>query len=306
MAIDINMIKELRAMTGAGINECKKALTETDGDMEKAVEYLREKGASTAVKKAGRIAAEGVVKVVVKDDKQAVIAEINSETDFVAKNEKFTSFADDVVDQIFASSAADVDALLEEPYIKDGSRTLKQELDTRIGVIGEKISIRRFEKLSTDGLFVSYIHGGGKIGVLVEATADDASDDVKTALKNVAMQIAALSPKFTSRDEIGEDYIAHEKEILLAQINNDPKEASKPEKVKEGIINGRINKELKETCLLDQVYVRAEDGKQTVKEYLGTVAGNIALKGFKRYETGEGIEKKQENFAEEVMKQVNG
>ncbi len=306
MAISIEMIKQLRGMTGAGINECKKALAECNEDIDAAVEFLREKGAATAVKKAGRIAAEGIVKVVVKDDKQAVITEINSETDFVAKNEKFTSFADDVVEQIFASNAADVDALLEEPYVKDGSRTLKQELDSRIGVIGEKISLRRFEKLETDGVFVSYIHLGGKIGVLVEATADEINDDVKTALKNVAMQIAALNPKFASKDDIDPDFIAHEKEVLLAQINNDPAESSKPEKVKEGMINGRINKELKEICLLEQVYVRAEDGKQTVGAYLKSLSGNVVLKSFKRYETGEGIEKKQENFAEEVMKQING
>lgn len=310
MEITASMVKELREMTGAGVMACKKALVETDGDFDKAIELLREKGEATAVKKAGRIAAEGVVRAEVKDDKTAVIVEVNSETDFVAKNEKFGAFVSNVVEQIFATNAKTAEELLEEKFINDESKTVKDELVSQIAVIGENLTIRRFEKINSDGVVVPYIHGGGRIGVLVEAKADSVNDEVKAALKNVAMQIAALNPKYTSRNEVSEDFIAHEKEILLAQIKNDPKEASKPEKVIEGMINGRINKEMKEICLLDQVYVKAEDGKQTVAQYVAEVAkatgSNLEIKGFVRYETGEGIEKKEENFAEEVAKQMKG
>ena len=307
MEITASMVKELREMTGAGVMACKKALVETDGDFDKAIELLREKGEATAVKKAGRIAAEGTVLAVV-EDKKAVIVEVNSETDFVAKNDKFRTFVADVAEQIMGSDADSVEALLEEKFIKDETKTVKEELVSQIAVIGENLSVRRFEKIATDGIIVPYIHGGGRIGVLVEATTDVDNDEVKEALRNVAMQVAALNPKYTCRDEVSEEYIAHEKEILLAQIKNDPKEASKPEKVIEGMVNGRINKQMKEICLLDQVYVKAEDGKQTVAQYIAEVAkatgSNLALKRFVRFETGEGIEKKQENFAEEVAKQM--
>ena len=249
MAITAAMVKELREMTGAGMMDCKKALTETDGDMDKAVEFLREKGLAKAQKKANRIAAEGiVVDVVAEDGKSAVAVEVNSETDFVAKNEKFRNYVKTVADQALTTEAADIDAFLAEKWHLDESKT-------------------------------------------------------------VAMQVAALKPLYTSRDEISADYIAHEKEILLAQIKNDPKESAKPEKVIEGMINGRVNKELKEICLLDQVYVKAEDGKQSVKAYVDSVAkaagANITIKGFVRFETGEGLEKKNEDFAAEVAKQMN-
>lgn len=310
MEITAAMVKQLREMTGAGVMNCKRALVETDGDFDKAIEVLREKGEATAVKKAGRIAAEGTVLAVVKEDKEAVIVEVNSETDFVAKNEKFRTFVADVAEQIFASSADTVEALSEEAWVKDSSKTVKEELVSQIAVIGENLSIRRFKKINTDGIIVAYVHGGGRIGVLVEADIDVVNDEVKEALKNIAMQVAALNPKYTRRDEVSEEFIAHEKEILLAQIKNDPKEAAKPEKVIEGIINGRINKEMKEICLLDQVYVKAEDGKQSVAQYVQEVAkatgSNLSIKGFVRFETGEGIEKKEENFAEEVAKQMGG
>lgn len=310
MEITAAMVKQLREMTGAGVMNCKRALVETDGDFDKAIEVLREKGEATAVKKAGRIAAEGTVLAVVKEDKEAVIVEVNSETDFVAKNEKFRTFVADVAEQIFASSADTVEALSEEPWIKDSSKTVKEELVSQIAVIGENLSIRRFQKMNTDGIIVAYVHGGGRIGVLVEADTDVVNDEVKEALKNIAMQVAALNPKYTRRDEVSEEFIAHEKEILLAQIKNDPQEAAKPEKVIEGIINGRINKEMKEICLLDQVYVKAEDGKQSVAKYVQEVAkatgSNLSIKRFVRFETGEGIEKKEENFAEEVAKQMGG
>lgn len=309
MEITAAMVKELREITGAGVMACKKALVETDGDYDKAIEVLREKGEATAVKKAGRIAAEGTVLAVVKEDKTAAIVEVNSETDFVAKNEKFRTYVANVAEQVLATNATDVEAFMDEKWMFDESKTVKEELVSQIAVIGENMSIRRFVKINSDGVVVPYIHAGGRIGVLVEADTTVINDEVKECLKNVAMQIAALNPKYTSRDEVSEDFIAHEKEILMAQIKNDPKEASKPEKVIEGMINGRINKEMKEICLLDQVYVKAEDGKQTVANYVAEVAkatgSDLKIKGFVRYETGEGIEKKSENFAEEVAKQMN-
>ncbi len=309
MEITAAMVKELREMTGAGVMACKKALVETDGDYDKAIEVLREKGEATAVKKAGRIAAEGTVLAVVKEDKTAAIVEVNSETDFVAKNDKSRTYVANVAEQVLATNATDVEAFMDEKWMFDESKTVKEELVSQIAVIGENMSIRRFVKINSDGVVVPYIHAGGRIGVLVEADTTVINDEVKECLKNVAMQIAALNPKYTSRDEVSEDFIAHEKEILMAQIKNDPKEASKPEKVIEGMINGRINKEMKEICLLDQVYVKAEDGKQTVANYVAEVAkatgSDLKIKGFVRYETGEGIEKKSENFAEEVAKQMN-
>ena len=309
MEITAAMVKELREMTGAGVMACKKALVETDGDYDKAIEVLREKGEATAVKKAGRIAAEGTVLAVVKEDKTAAIVEVNSETDFVAKNDKFRTYVANVAEQVLATSATDVEAFMDEKWMLDESKTVKEELVSQIAVIGENMSIRRFVKINSDGVVVPYIHAGGRIGVLVEADTTVINDEVKECLKNVAMQIAALNPKYTSRDEVSEDFIAHEKEILMAQIKNDPKEASKPEKVIEGMIDGRINKEMKEICLLDQVYVKAEDGKQSVANYVAEVAkatgSGLKIKGFVRYETGEGIEKKSENFAEEVAKQMN-
>ena len=312
MAITAAMVKELREMTGAGMMDCKKALTATEGDMDKAVEFLREKGLAGAQKKAGRIAAEGVVDTLVSEDgKNAVVVEVNAETDFVAKNEKFRTYVGEVAKQALATKAADMDAFLAEPWIDDASLTVKEQLSSMISVIGENMNIRRFEKMSEpNGVVVSYIHAGGKIGVLVDVESDVVNDAVKEMAKNVAMQVAALKPLYTSASEVSADYIAKEKEILLAQIKNDPKEASKPEKVMQGMIQGRINKELKEIVLLDQVYVKAEDGKQSVGKYVEQVAkaegAKIAVKGFIRYETGEGLEHKSENFAEEVAKQMQG
>ena len=309
MAITAAMVKELREMTGAGMMDCKKALAETDGNMDEAVEFLRKNGQAKAEKKAGRIAAEGICRVITKDNKTAAVVEVNSETDFVAKNEKFQTYVEAVAEQVLASNAADMDAFMDEAWNADASKTVKDVLVEQVAVIGENLKIRRFEKVSAEnGMVVTYLHGGGRIGVLVAADTDVANDAVKEALTNIAMQVAALSPKYVSREEIDADYIEHEKEILLAQIKNDPKEASKPEKVIEGMINGRINKELKEICLVDQVYVKAEDGKQTVGQYIAQVAkengANIALKSFVRFETGEGLEKKNEDFAAEVAAQL--
>ena len=306
MTITAAMVKELRELTGAGVMACKNALVETDGNQEEAIEVLRKKGEATAVKKSGRIAAEGIVYTTVKDGKAAIV-EVNSETDFVAKNEKFQTFVANVADQILDSDAADVDALMEEAWKLDSSKTVKDELVSQIAVIGENMNVRRFEKITSDGVIVSYIHAGGRIGVLVEA---DAPQDpaVEEALRNVAMQVAALNAKFVSQDEISEEYKEHEKAILLEQIKNDPKESQKPEKVINGMIMGRLNKEFKEVCLLDQVYVKAEDGKQSVAKYLEEVSkqvgATVTLKKFVRFETGEGLEKKEENFAEEVAAQM--
>mgnify|MGYP000868491452 FL=1 len=307
MAVTAKLVKELREMTGAGMMDCKKALTATDGDMDKAVEFLREKGLATAQKKAGRIAAEGIVMLKVSEDgKKAVAVEVNAETDFVAKNEKFQGYVAQVAELALNTKAADIDAFMEEEWTFSESATVKEELAHQIATIGENMNIRRFAQVTEENGFVaSYTHMGGKIGVLVDVETDVVNDAVKEMAKNVAMQVAALKPLYTNDSEVSAEYIAHEKEILLAQIMNDPKESQKPEKVIQGMIAGRINKELKEICLLDQVYVKAEDGKQSVGKYVQEVAkannANITIKGFVRFETGEGLEKKEENFAEEVM-----
>ena len=310
MAVTAKLVKELREMTGAGMMDCKKALTATDGDMDKAVEFLREKGLATAQKKAGRIAAEGIVMLKVSEDgKKAVAVEVNAETDFVAKNEKFQGYVAQVAELALNTKAADIDAFMEEEWTFSESATVKEELAHQIATIGENMNIRRFAQVAEENGFVaSYTHMGGKIGVLVDVETDVVNDAVKEMAKNVAMQVAALKPLYTNDSEVSAEYIAHEKEILLAQIMNDPKESQKPEKVIQGMIAGRINKELKEICLLDQVYVKAEDGKQSVGKYVQEVAkannANITIKDLVRFETGEGLEKKEENFAEEVAKQM--
>ena len=289
MAITAAMVKELREMTGAGMMDCKKALTNTDGDMDAAVEFLRENGLAKAAKKAGRIAAEGLVAVAVSEDaKEAAIVEVNSETDFVAKNDTFKAY-------------------VAEDSKAEAGKTVKEALDGKIAVIGENLNIRRFAKVSAaDGFVASYIHAGGKIGVLVEVATDVVNDEIKEMAKNVAMQVAAISPKYTSRDEVSKDYIEHETEILKVQAMNE--NPDKPENIIEKMIVGRLNKELKEVCLLDQAYVKAEDGKQAVGKYVEQVAkangANVTIKGFVRFETGEGIEKKADNFVEEVMAAV--
>ena len=320
-AVTAAMVKELREMTGAGMMDCKKALSAVDGDMDKAVEFLREKGLAAAAKKASRIAAEGLVKTLVDGDKKAVIVEVNSETDFVAKNADFQEYVAQVAEQAMNTTAADIDAFLAEPWALDTTKTVAEELSSKISIIGEKLSIRRFAQVNAEGgCVVAYTHGGGRIGVLVEAETEVVNDEVKEALKNIAkpefaafgkdiaMQIAALRPQYVSRDEVSDEFIAHEKEILMAQIMNDPKESTKPEKVIQGMIQGRISKELKDFCLMDQVYVKAEDGKQTVAQYMQQVSkavgAPVAVKKFVRFETGEGMQKKEENFAEEVAKQM--
>ena len=303
MAITAGMVKELREMTGAGMMDCKKALSETNGDMDAAVEFLRKNGQAKAEKKAGRIAAEGIVKTVVKDNKAAIV-EVNSETDFVAKNEEFQGFVDAVVNQVADSDAADMDAFMAEAWAADTTKTVKDALVEKVAVIGENLNIRRFEKIVTDGCVVDYIHGGGRIGVLIEAEADVVNDEIKKCLKNVAMQVAAMSPKYTSRAEVSQEYMDHEKEILLAAAKKENPE--KPENIIEKMIIGRLNKELKEICLLDQAYV--QDSDLTVAKYVDKVAkennANVTVKKFVRFETGEGLEKKVDDFAAEVAAQA--
>ena len=306
MAITAAMVKELREMTGAGMMDCKKALNATEGDMDKAVEFLREKGLAAMAKKANRVAAEGIVAAKVSEDgKTAAIVEVNSETDFVAKNADFQAYVARVVEQVLASNADSMESFMAEPWIDDASVTVEQALSQKIAIIGEKLSIRRFEKVSAaDGVVASYIHGGGKIGVLAVLETSASGDAVSECGKDVAMQVAALNPKYVTRDEVPADFVEHEKEILkTAAMNENP---NKPENIIDKMIIGRLNKELKEICLVDQAYVK--DGDLSVKKYVDSVAKEvgaaITVKSFVRYQTGEGIEKREDDFAAEVAKQA--
>ena len=310
MAITAAMVKELREMSGAGMMDCKKALTKTEGDMEKAMDYLRENGMAKAQKKADRIAAEGLCEAIVSEDgKSAAVVEVNSETDFVAKNEKFQQFVHEVAEQAMSTAAAGMDAFMAEPWKFDTAKSVSDALIAEIAVISENLKIRRFDKMTEENGFIqAYTHAGGKIVVLVDVATDVINDAIVEMAKNIAMQAAAMRPKYNTRAEISQDYIEKEKEILLAAAKNEKPNAN--EKILNGMVMGRINKELSEICLQDQVYVKAEDGKQTVAKYIAEVAkangAKIDVKGFIRYETGEGIEKKQENFAEEVAAQIKG
>ena len=313
MAITAAQVKQLREVTGSGMMDCKKALTETNGDMDAAIEYLRKKGQAKAEKKASRIAAEGICFIAQDNDNKAAVVEVNSETDFVAQNEKFRTYVAQVANQALNSEAEDLDAFMAEAWAEDAGKTVKDALVDMIAVISEKLSIRRFQRIEEkEGCVVSYLHGQGRIGVIVDAKTDVVNDDVKTALKNVAMQITSMNPKYISAADIDEAYKEHEKEILLAQAIQEneqlPENKRKPQNIIEKMLIGRLNKQFKEICLLDQVYVRAEDGKQTVGQYLDQVGKangtKIVIKDFVRFETGEGIEKRQDNFAEEVMAQA--
>ncbi len=367
MAITAAQVKELREASGAGMMECKKALTEADGNMDAAIEILKKSGAMKAAKKASRIAAEGLCDVAKTDDgKTAAVVEVNSETDFVAKNEKFKAFVGRVAAQALKSDAADMEGFMAENWIDDESKTVKAELEEMVLTIGEKLDIRRFKKVvSTDGLVESYIHGGGKIAVIVEATGEDKAE-IREAMKNIAMQVAAMNPQYVKREDISADELAKMREIVVDSSINDPATLPKPilqklidkaiaekkwsdediaiyeekksnmnylfnflskaaapalaelgmaekeaylnDKIFTGLVEGRVSKQIKDVCLFEQVYVKAEDGKQTVAKYVDQVAkangGNFAIKSVVRFETGEGIEKKEENFAEEVAKQM--
>ncbi len=361
MAVTAKMVKELRDMTAAGMMDCKKALVEADGDMDRAVEILREKGLSKAAKKAGRIAAMGLVRTAFSEDgKTAAIVEVNSETDFVAKNDEFIRFVEKLAQLALDAESNDMDAFKAMAF--DESQTVGEALTALIAKIGENMNIRRIDKVSGD-VMATYIHGGGNIGVIVAANGADNADNV-AALKNVAMQVAAMNPQYVSRDDISEDELANLGKITLESALNDPFTLPKPilnglldkvgevwdkadidildekradksfnfnylpnflseeaktrlaglaiaakmeiseNKIFKGLVDGRIKKQLKEICLLDQTYVRAEDGKQTVAEYLKSVDKDMALANVVRFEVGEGIEKKEENFAEEVAAQM--
>ena len=364
MAVTASMVKELREMTGAGMMDCKKALTETDGNMDAAVEYLRKKGLAKAEKKAGRIAAEGVVMTYVAEDaKSASIIEVNSETDFVAKNEVFTDYVSALAKQVNENDYADVAAFNAATSSIDGSATVEEHHKAMVAKIGENLTIRRFEKVTGD-VVVSYIHMGGKIGVLVNGQCDNVNDNVKEAMKNVAMQIAAMNPQYVKREDMSQDSLAKEKEIIVDSSLNDPASLPKPilnkliqealdtskwndedkaayeeqknnkflfnflsdeavqalrdlamshkdeylaDKIFTGLVEGRFSKHLKEICLLDQAYVKAED-KESVKQYVEKVAKDngvsFGVKSFVRFETGEGLEKKNEDFAAEVAAQL--
>ena len=285
------LVKELREKTGAGMMDCKKVLTETDGDLEKAAELLREKGITKAAKKSGRVAAEGMVEAYIsEDEKVGAIVEVNSETDFVAKNEEFRTFVMDVAKQIVKNNPESVEALLAEPAMFEEGKTVNEALIGKIATIGENMTIRRFARFeTTDGLIEKYIHGDGKIAVLVNMTSG-----TKELAKDVCMQIAAARPEFIDRDQVPAERVEKEKEILKIQTMNE----GKPEAIAEKIVLGRINKFYQEICLVDQEFVK--DPSKKVSDILK----DSKVLEFARFETGEGIEKKEENFAEEVMKQL--
>lgn len=298
-------VAELRKQTGVGMMDCKKALIEADGDTEKAVLILREKGLATQAKKAGRAAAEGIVTAVVKDG-VGVVVEVNSETDFVAQNDQFKAFVDTVANTIIESNPADVDALLETKA-SGSDMTVKELYDELFLKIRENMSIRRFVRY--EGVLVPYVHGGGSIGVMVKLDTDIAADNAEmlAAGKDCALQVAAMNPKYLDEASVPESAIEEEKNIMLVQMNEDPKMASKPEQVKIKIVEGKIGKFYKENCLLDQTFVK--DDKVSVKQYLDSVAkaqgGKLTVSEFVRFERGEGIEKKQDNFADEVASMMN-
>ena len=300
MAITAKDVAELRAKTGIGMMECKKALTEANGDMDEAIKLLREKGMAVADKKASRIAAEGVVSIYAEGTKTAMI-EVNSETDFVAKNAAFQEFVNGLLKTIIETGVADVDALLAAKFTGE-DRTVDEVLKEQIFKIGEKLTIRRF--VVVDGISCSYVHGGGAIGVIVTGDTNVDNDDVHAILKNVALQIAAMEPEYLNRNEVPASVVEEEKGIILEQMKNDPKMAGKPEKVLDGIVMGKIGKFYSKVCLLEQEYVK--DEAMTVEKYVAAAAKEagaaLTVKGFVIYKKGEGLQKREENFAEEIAK----
>jgi len=304
MAFTAADVKNLREMTGVGMMDCKKALAASEGDMDKAVEYLREKGLAASAKKAGRIAAEGMAYACVIDG-VGVVVEVNAETDFVGKNEKFVDFVKGVANTVAKEAPVDLDALMGCKF-DGGSQTVTEQQQEMVLVIGENIKVRRFARYA-DGVSVPYIHAGGKIGVLVNlAVEGDASSQVLEMGKDLAMQIAALNPRFWDKAQVTEDVLAEEKKIMLAQMDNDPKMANKPAQVKEKIVAGKIDKFYAENCLLQQDFVK--DNSMTVEQYMASVAKaagvKVTLRSATRFEKGEGIEKKQENFAAEIASMI--
>ena len=303
MAFTAADVKNLREMTGVGMMDCKKALTASDGDMDKAVEWLREKGMAASAKKAGRIAAEGMAYATVVDG-VGVVVEVNAETDFVGKNEKFVNFVKGVAATVAKENPADLEALMSCKYV-DTDLTVEQQQQEMVLVIGENIKVRRFARFA-DGVSVSYVHAGGKIGVLVNLETDLPAEKVEEVGKDVAMQIAALNPRFWDKAQVTEDVLAEEKKIMMVQMANDPKMANKPEQVIAKIVYGKLNKFYAENCLLQQEFVK--DNSMSIEKYIASAAkalgGTITFKDAVRFEKGEGIEKKQENFAEEIASMV--
>ncbi|MCF2616916.1 elongation factor Ts [Oscillibacter valericigenes] len=303
MAFTAADVKNLREMTGVGMMDCKKALTASDGDMDKAVEWLREKGMAASAKKAGRIAAEGMAYATVVDG-VGVVVEVNAETDFVGKNEKFVNFVKGVAATVAKENPANLEALMSCKYV-DTDLTVEQQQQEMVLVIGENIKVRRFARFA-DGVSVSYVHAGGKIGVLVNLETDLPAEKVEEVGKDVAMQIAALNPRFWDKAQVTEDVLAEEKKIMMVQMANDPKMANKPEQVREKIVMGKLNKFYAENCLLQQEFVK--DNSMSIEKYIASAAkalgGTITFKDAVRFEKGEGIEKKQENFAEEIASMV--
>lgn len=302
MQITASMVKELREKTQAGMMDCKKALSEVDGDMDKAVDLLREKGLSKAAKKADRIAAEGLVKLVIAGDmKSGAVVEVNSETDFVAKNEEFIGFVEDLAKMVLETAPASVEALKEAKYMGT-EETVNEVLNGKIAKIGENMNLRRIAREESKGAVVGYVHGAGKIAVLVNFDSEAAAADLEDLGRDVAMQIAAMNPMYISSDDVDPAYIEHEREILTAQAMNE----GKSEEIAKKMVEGRLNKQLKEVCLLEQVFVK--DSDFTVKQIIGNKAKalgkDIKIAGVQRFEVGEGIAKKEENFAEEVAKQL--
>ena len=302
MAFTAADVKNLREMTGVGMMECKKALTEADGNIDKAVEWLREKGLATAQKKAGRIAAEGVAFATVVDG-VGVAVEVNAESDFVAKNELFNEYVKGVAAVIAKENPADVEELYTKPY--GNGKTVKDEQNDKVLVIGENINVRRFARFP-EGVSVPYVHMGGKIGVIVNLDTDLPADKVETIGKDVAMQIAALTPRFWDKSGVTQDVLDEEKKIMMAQMAEDPKMAGKPEAVREKIVMGKLNKFYEENCLLQQEFVK--DNTMTVEKYIASAAkalgGSVSFKDAVRFEKGEGIEKRVDDLAAEVAKMV--
>ena len=307
MAFTPTDVKTLREMTGVGMMDCKKALAASDGDMDKAVEWLREKGMAASVKKAGRVAAEGMAYAAVIGG-EGVVVEVNAETDFVGKNEKFVDFVKGVAATVVSQKPADLDALMECKY-NGTDLTVIQQQQEMVLVIGENIKVRRFARFS-EGVSVPYVHAGGKIGVLVSLETSLSAEQVQEAGFNVAMQIAALNPRFWDKSQVTQEILDEEKKVMMAQMENDPKMAGKPEQVREKIVMGKMNKFYSENCLLQQEFVRSDVFTGSVEAYLADVAkklgGTITFKDAIRFEKGEGIEKKQENFAEEIASMVKG
>ena len=304
--ISASMVKELRERTGAGMMDCKRALSETDGDMDKAIELLREKGLAAAAKKAGRIAAEGLVCTYISEDmKVGTVVEVNCETDFVAANEEFVALAKNIAKQVAETTSTTVDELVAEKYIADGAMTITEAVTALIAKLGENMSVRRFEKFSIEnGVVQSYIHGGGRIGVLVELACEKQDDVLVQIAKDVAMQVAAANPLFLDNTCVDNETLEKEKEIYRVQALNE----GKPEKIVEKMVMGRVNKYYKEVCLVEQIWVKNSD--YTITKYLQEeskkLGAEIKITRFARFERGEGIEKKEENFAEEVQRQMQG